>query len=120
MKRDMELIREILLAIEASDHDPQTWIELDFPNHDPTFVSYQVQLLAQATLIEATDLSDDAGSDWRPQSVTWTGHEFLDAARNDTVWKKTLSTIGEKAVSVPFEVLKAALIQGCKTYLGLA
>lgn len=113
MKRDMDLIREVLLAIETSPKT-QGLIELDLPGHDDELVSYQVKLLAEAGLIEATNLSHSRGFSWKPRSLTWAGHEFLDAARNDTVWNKAMTKLKGQAASVPFEVLKAVVMQTCK------
>ena len=60
MKRDMDLIREILLAIETIG-PPQGLARLDLPGHDPETVSYHVRLLDQAGLITAVDFSTAAG-----------------------------------------------------------
>lgn len=113
MKRDMELIREILLAIEANGSTQGT-IDLQIPGRDSETVSYHVKLLAQAGLVDATDLSTMHGFEWAPRSLTRTGHEFLDAARNDTVWQKAMAKLKGQAASVPFEVVKAVVIQTCK------
>lgn len=74
MNRDMDLIREILLAIEASGITQGT-IDLHLPAYDPELVSYHVKLLSQAGLITATDLSTMHGFEWAPKSLTWAGHE---------------------------------------------
>ena len=118
MKRDLELVREILLAIEASGSTQGT-IDLSLPDRDPELVSYQVKLLSQAGLVDATDLSTMDGFEWVPRSLTWSGHEFLDAARNETVWNKAMSTLKDKATSVPFEIVKAVVIKACKDFIGV-
>lgn len=118
MTRDMTLIREILIAIEASNKTQGT-ISLELPDRDPETVSYHVKLLADAGLIEANDLSSMREFDWKPRSLTWSGHEFLDAARNETVWNKAISSLKEKSMSVPFEVLKAVVMQKCREFFGV-
>ncbi len=119
MKRDFELVREVLLAVEASDNT-QGLIDLTLPGHDDKAVSYHVKLLAEAGLIEANDLSTMHGFEWKPRSLTWAGHEFLDAARNDTVWNKAMTKLKGQAATVPFEVLKAVVLQTCRDYWGLS
>ena len=57
MKRDMDLVRSILLAIEANQNDPFDWIDLDIPGRSPWEVAYHIMILAEAGLIEAQDLS---------------------------------------------------------------
>jgi hypothetical protein len=69
MKRDMDLCREILLAIEQSDAEPLGWIDIDLPGHSPQQVSYNVMQLAQAGLITAKDLSTMSGFTWKPKSL---------------------------------------------------
>ena len=114
----MELIRQILLAIEK-DGRGLGIVDLEFADHDDEFVSYQVKLLAEAGLVTAIDCSTRAGLCWKPRSLTWTGHEFLDAARNDTIWNKAMSKLKEQAVSVPFEIVKAVVMQTCKDMFGV-
>nr|WP_240997926.1 DUF2513 domain-containing protein [Pseudomonas viridiflava] len=48
MKLDKDLVREILLAIEASDKAPDSWIDLTIENRDDDEVSYHVMLLHEA------------------------------------------------------------------------
>lgn len=118
MKRDIELIREILVAMEATD-TTQGLMRLQLPGRDSGVVSYHVKLLQQANLIEATDMSCSAEFEWVPRSLTWAGHEFLDAARNETVWNKAMSTLKDKAATVPFEIVKAVVFKTCKDLIGL-
>ena len=110
MKRDVDLIRAILFEVEKFP-EPDGFIPIEFEDHIQIEVSYHVKLLYQAGLIEAYDLSG-AGSnfEWQAGSLTWEGHEFLDAARDDTRWNSTKNMIAEKVGSLPFEVLKQVLL----------
>ena len=59
MKRDMDLIRQILFA--AEEREPQLgWSELELEASD-VIVSEHVHILDEAGLIEAEDLSDKGG-----------------------------------------------------------
>jgi Hypothetical protein (DUF2513) len=51
--------------------------------------------------------------------LTWQGHEFLDAALDDTRWAKARAMVKEHAGSVTVEVLKELLTGLMKTSLGL-
>jgi len=44
----------------------------------------------------------------------WKGHDFLDAARDISIWLKAKKTITDKTQTVSFEVLKAVLVQIAK------
>ena len=51
--------------------------------------------------------------------LTWAGHEFLDAASNDTVWKKAGEKIKQFGVQVTVSVLEELLKKLLKDSLGL-
>lgn len=122
MRRDMDLVREILLAIEKDEKDPLGWVELELPTRSRKEVAYHVMLMHQAGLVAARDVSTmgDDGFDWRPKSLTWQGHEFLEAARNDTIWRKAVGKMVEVTGGVSLDVLKDLLIASGKQALGLS
>jgi DNA-binding transcriptional ArsR family regulator len=118
MKRDMELVRQILLKTEQNT-EVGGWIDLDIEGYSPEEISYHVKLLAEAELIEAQDLTTTEEFEWKPTGLTWKGHEFLDAARNETIWKKTTEIVKDKGGSIPFEVLKDLLIKVAATLFSI-
>ena len=77
-------------------------------------VSYHVKLLHDAGLIEAFDFSDQSDFKWVPQRLTWDGHEFLEAARNDTIWAKAKEVMMEKVGGISLDVMKAVLLDLAK------
>jgi hypothetical protein len=107
----MDLIRHILLEIENSENDPGDWIDISPGTWLPETVSAHVKLLCDARLIEAQDLSDLSASDWRPTALTWAGHDFLDAARNATVYNAVSKRVKESAISMSLEGFKNLLQQ---------
>ena len=109
MKRDMNLVREILLALEADTE--RGLIDLTIDGFSVDEVSYHVKIMAEAHLLEAIDASSHDGDDWRAAGLTWQGHEFFDAVRNDTVWRKTKQLIAEKGGAIPFEILKGLVMK---------
>ncbi len=118
MKRDMDLARAILLAVEEKGGpDGGSEIDIGFPEKTPEEVSYHVQLLHEAGLLQATDYSSIGDYDWMPERLTWEGHEFLDAARNETLWNRAKSITLEKTGGLGFESVKFALIQMIKGLL---
>jgi len=116
MKRDMELVRRVLLDTE--EHGGGIgWFELgDIEGHSAEEVSYHVKLLSDAGFIEALDRSHQRALVWHPKRLTWEGHEFLDAIRNDTVWAKTKKLVADKGSSIPFEVLKEVVMKLAREY----
>ena len=108
MKRDMDLIREILLRVEQSKKPPSD-IDLNIPEHDKFEISYHVGLLFKAGLVEAMDVSTTGGNAYLITGMTWDGHEFLDASRNDDVWTKTKEYIASQGGGMTFDIMKQIL-----------
>lgn len=110
MKRDMDLIREILLAIEAYPQPDAYDLRLSFPGHSEDEVSYQLRLLLDAMMIDAKCLQAMGETDeWAIKGLTWAGHEFLEASRDDRRWNKAKKIILEKTGSFSVEMLKMIL-----------
>lgn len=121
MRRDMDLARRILQAVESSDADPRAWVELDFVDEYPkNFVSYHVELLADAELIKAQDLMSlgEDGYRWMPKRLTSAGHDFLDAARQEENWNEGKRLV-EEAGAMSIMLLKDVLIHLAKQKLGI-
>lgn len=104
MKRDMDLIRALLLAVEDSPSGRMWSAEISGYTHEQLF--YHVELADEAGLVEASLLEPDG---FVVKRLTYTGHEFLDAARSDTNWNKAKETVLKNAGTLTLEALKVAL-----------
>ena len=114
MKLDMDLGREILRKLEDDDKAiGHGWVELTFDDRSGDEVSYHVRLLHEAGLIEARNLSvmGPTGFCWKAERLTWAGHQFLEASREEGLWQKAKQIAKEKAGGLSFDVLKTVLIQ---------
>lgn len=109
MKRDMDLAREILLALEEMPADEE--VELNLEGYSQEEISYHVRLLSEAGLIEAEDRSGYGGDDWQPERLTWAGHDFLEASRDQGRWEKATKLVKEKVGGITLDALKAILIK---------
>ena len=89
MKRDMDLIRTLLLEIESwppGARVPSTRIVI--APYTEEQIRYHAELLHDAGFIGGV-LAVHRASGERPAIVgrlTWHGHEFVDATRSDIVW----------------------------------
>ena len=115
MKRDYHLIREILRILEektepghikADDFQIKGYDRLQIGNHlrqlyEAGFISGEA-IRSKSTQERIIDV-------W-PFDLTWQGHEFIAAARNDNVWRKVRQKLGDGLSSVPFSVLTSLLI----------
>lgn len=107
MKRDMSLVRTILLALSETD-DPISSDDLAFEEYPKALVGYHFQLLDEAGLIVARVQAADNDPYYFAiaSRLTWEGNDFLDAVRDESVWEKVRSTIGQATGSASFEVFK--------------
>jgi DNA-binding transcriptional ArsR family regulator len=112
MKRDIDLARQILLAIEENpDADGNGCVDVQVKGHDERNISYHIMLLSEAGLVEARDASDSEGLCWMAMRLTHDGHEFLDTSREEGIWQKAKKAVAEKAGGVSLDVIKALLVK---------
>jgi DNA-binding HxlR family transcriptional regulator len=121
MQRDMDLVREILGTVEAADAEELRHCWLEMPGYTQSVVAQHVEIMQEAGLVEAHVLAFDGVP---PQAarvfrLTWAGHDFLAAVRNDTVWAKSKQLLKEKGGALTFDMLKAVAVQFGKQHLGL-
>jgi Hypothetical protein (DUF2513) len=121
MRRDFDLIRQILLAVEQAE--PFTDIR-DLGPFEAEFetVAYHAQLLVEARLLKA--LISEASNSRYPigvmvERLTWAGHDYLDTVRSETIWSKVKATLAERIGTAAFEVVKAVAIAIAKSQVGL-
>ncbi|MGJ8626150.1 MAG: DUF2513 domain-containing protein [Sulfitobacter sp.] len=120
MKRDLGRIRELLLAVEASE---KPYFNLNQTCPD-SFDRYQIELLDEAGLISvelftfkdaqhSSDLEQEVGypSTGNPYQdtgfrVTWAGHAYIDAVRDDDIWAKTKTAVAETGGNASLEIVR--------------
>lgn len=113
MKRDMELIRKILLKMEEAP-DPNEIPTLTLEGYSEGQIHFHLKLLSEAGLIHAIDASSKDGIQFMPLSLTWEGYEFLEAVRDDGRWQKVKDTIITKGGAMVFDVVKAVAVDAIK------
>lgn len=116
MKRDMDLIRHLLLAIEDRPWpDSEALITANGYNQDQTF--YHLRLAADAGLIEGMDMSGSRGRHFKIRRMTWEGHEFIELARDDERWQRVKAELA-KAGCFQFDIVIALLVEAVKCETG--
>jgi Hypothetical protein (DUF2513) len=110
----MSLIRLLLLRMEGEE-------EVDLAPYTEEQLIYHSALLVEAGLIDGAIRTDAQGYPNGVASIrlTWKGHEFLDAARNDSIWQKTTGAVRSKGISLTFDLLKELLTATIRGQLGL-
>ena len=120
MKRSPDLLRELLLHYESKPNDRMD-ASPTIDGFSKLEVDYHLLLMYEAGLVRAEAALSKTGRVIRvyPFSLTWEGHELLDAARNATTWKRVKKSVLSKTGSVSIELLKAALLAYAKGKVGL-
>jgi hypothetical protein len=108
MKRDMDLMRSLLLEIEKVPFDGG-FLDISVPGHSDQEISYHILIMHEAGLIDAVDLSSFDGVCWKAKRLTNDGHEFLDAAKDDTRWTKAKDKVLSTTGTLTVDALKMRL-----------
>jgi Hypothetical protein (DUF2513) len=101
MKRDMDIIRLLLIEQETGER-PE---ELNW--QDEKLVVYNIALMLDAGLIEGKIIPDTCGNPTAAVIIrmTWAGHDFLDSARDPTIWNKAKERLLKPGISWTFSIL---------------
>ncbi|ATG38555.1 DUF2513 domain-containing protein [Phaeobacter piscinae] len=109
MKRDMDVIRNVLLELEKLEylpnghHDLRGKGTLHIEGVDCSEISAHLELLLDAGLYKSVS----GNPHWQKfRSLTWEGCDFLDSVRDDQIWAETKKGAAA-AGSFTFDLLKA-------------
>ncbi|KVR84404.1 DUF2513 domain-containing protein [Burkholderia vietnamiensis] len=122
MKRDLDLIRELMLKLEALPVPLTEFKVIDgnaaavqVEGYSAEQIDYHLLLLEQAGFIHGGGL-ENFGMRFGPgigfQSLTWAGHDFLDTMRSPDVWDRT-----KQAASAAGGFTVELLMFAAKSYL---
>ena len=111
MKRDMDLMRKILFAVEESEDEN---IELDCLDDDLDRVYRHVELMHDGGLVVASIIRSADGPVEKIRlcqlkRLTWKGHDFLDRARDESIWKKAKRICVKKGKKITLAVFDSVL-----------
>jgi hypothetical protein len=120
MTRDPHLVRALLFHFEGKENDRMDSCP-SIPEYTPLEIGYHLVLLYEAGFIRAEAEVSKNGRVIKvhPFSLTWSGHEFLDAARDDNIWNNTMKRVSTTTGAVSFSVLQALLVGYAKQSFGL-
>lgn len=121
MKRDFDLIRRIMTDIENMPAGRQ-YSNVDYLIHeyDYSTIYEHIDLLVEAGLLngKTVKLAHGIGG-VIINGLTWNGHDFLDATKDDTIWKKAKENVLKPGASITFGLLLEWLKAEAKHKLGL-
>jgi hypothetical protein len=96
---------------------------IELEGYSESSINYHLLLMDEAGLLRC-ERSVSSSTPSRvikvyPFSLTWTGHEFLSSAKNESLWGKAKSLSLDKAGILSFDIMKDLLISMAKDKLGL-
>lgn len=108
MKRDMDLVRQIVLAARDAELGKPL---VSLPDVEPIDFAAHVQLLAEAGLVYAALQPDNmrparSAAVWR---LTWAGQDFADSIAEDTIWNRARDAVIKPTAGAAFDLLLAWL-----------
>ena len=94
MKRNMDLIRDLLLRIEAQHIPVGSALLLAFdrpplmaPGERVDDIAYAMRMIEDAGFLDLTPSQPAVGVAFR--GMSWRGHDFLDSVRDPKIWQET-------------------------------
>lgn len=111
MRRDWELIRAILAALEAQPDMGGRVGARNLPDWPAEVVHYHLWLLIEAGLVAGRCQGQPASADGmtcHATLLTWSGQEFLAATRSDASWERIRRALVDRGIDLSFEAIRAA------------
>ena len=107
MKRDMELVRRILLELSGSSQplDARTFVD---GNTTLEEVIYHFRIMEDGGLIKASvAYAGNKPYICTANELTWAGNDFLASIRSNSIWSKVKTTIAKATGDASLDVIKA-------------
>ena len=115
MKRDMDLVRKLLIRIEEDwgyeylGHEGGITIE----GYSHPAIHYHLGIMIEAGLIASYTFPEGLPQtsfstyiEYLPEIITWEGHEFLEGIRKEETWE----TIKKEATNLSFAAIKSLIL----------
>lgn len=122
MRRDPELVRKLLFYFEEkSGYEAEESPNIE--GYDRLDIMYHMLMLAQAGFLDhepTRSTTSERIIQVLGFGLTWEGHEFLEAARDDSLWQRAKQQTFSVAGGIAFDLLKAWLMNEAKKKLFLA
>lgn len=104
MERNMALVRQICFAIEKLTK-PTLTSQLHIDGFDSQSIVYHCEIMYEAGLFKGHEIGAGPDRLYQLSRLTWAGHEFVDAVRNETVWNQLCKDVRTSMTTISFSVL---------------
>jgi len=103
MKRNFDIIREVLLRMEESTEKRHMFRKIEVDGYSLDEVDYNIDLLWKNKFIEAETRGRGL---YMLKSITYKGHDLLDNIRDKSFFEKIKGYTKEKGIPLTFETIK--------------
>jgi hypothetical protein len=111
MKKNWEIIREILLRLEEASTPNTVLNAKDIPHYSDQEVAYNIRLLKEAGFIVGNISESSTGNGHidvaLARRLTDAGHQLIETMRNDTIWSKVKDKFAKKGIEMSFDLVLA-------------
>ena len=118
MKRNLDLIREILIFIEDSNGPVNSSFEIEIPEITYEELCYHLKLMYQADMISYQNSTTFDHEQYSLIEMTYNGHEYLDKIRDVAIWSKVKEKLGSFVNSIGFDVIKSIAVKVAERMIG--
>lgn len=120
MKRDLELVKLILLEYEKLPPPPHATDEIKISNYSTEEIIYHQKLLLDDEYVLGENIVYLGGNQvFIPERMTNKGHDFLEKIKNENAWNKTKANILEKGGGFALDIVNSVVTAIIKAQLGL-
>ena len=120
MKRDLDLVRQLLLQIEALPAGPPAQYRTS-EIEDPVLLAHFELVIGAGLVNGKIARSQGARGDVISISgLTWEGHEWIEMVRSQAVWNETRATLLDGAGALTYELTRAVAGKILRARLGLS
>lgn len=122
MRRNMDLVREILIEASKSDKEVSASdIAEKSSKYSLEEIIYNIKIMGEGNLINVYIDEREVGVvDAYVMDITWHGNEFLDSISSNEIWEKIKNNFSDKIINIPFDILVTLAKLYLKNKLGLS
>jgi Hypothetical protein (DUF2513) len=106
MKRDWDVIRTVLMEIEALDGDARADFSYSMDNDSSNIKEEHAFLLWKSGFIDADEINTASDQSIYSPRLTWSGHDLLNTLRSTPVWERVKKNAKEKGLELTFDTVK--------------
>lgn len=122
MRRNMDLVREILIEVSKSDKEVRaSEIAEKSSKYSLEEIIYNMKIMGEGNLINVCIDEREIGVvDVIVLDITWCGNDFLDSISSNEIWEKIKNNFSDKIINIPFDILVSLAKLYLKSKLGLS